>query len=76
MTGWIGYFAPTGTPQPIIDRVAKALAAICREPEVVDTMANLGIDAVGNTPEEFAAAIQADLPIVRSAVEKAGLLRK
>jgi len=56
--------------------VAKALAAICREPDVVDTMANLGIDAVGNTPEEFAAAIQADLPIVRSAVENAGLLRK
>lgn len=76
MTGWIGYFAPTGTPRPIIDRVAKALAAICREPEVVETMANLGIDAVGNTPEEFASAIQADLPIVRSAVENAGLLRK
>jgi tripartite-type tricarboxylate transporter receptor subunit TctC len=76
MTGWIGYFAPTGTPRPIIDRVAKAVAAICREPEVVETMANLGIDAVGNTPEEFAAAIQADLPIVRSAVESAGLLRK
>ena len=76
MTGWIGYFAPTGTPRPIIDRVAKAVAAICREPEVVETMANLGIDAVGNTPEEFAAAIQADLPIVRSAVESAGPLRK
>src|SRR5437763_661961 len=25
MTGWIGYFAPTGTPRPIIDRVAKAI---------------------------------------------------
>jgi tripartite-type tricarboxylate transporter receptor subunit TctC len=76
MTGWIGYFAPAGTPRPIIDPVSKALVAICREPEVVETMGNLGIDAVGNTPEEFAAAIQVDLPIVRSAVEAAGLLRK
>lgn len=76
MTGWIGYFAPAGTPRPIIDRMSKALIAICREPEVVETMANLGIDAIGNTPEEFAAAIQADLPVVRSAVEAAGLLRK
>ena len=76
MTGWIGYFAPAGTPQPIIDRLSKALAAICREPDVVKTMANVSIDAVGNAPEEFAAAIQADLPIVRSAVEAAGLLRK
>jgi tripartite-type tricarboxylate transporter receptor subunit TctC len=76
MTGWIGYFAPTGTPRRIIDRVAKALMAICREPEVIRTMANVGIDAVGSSPEEFAAAIGADLPIVRSAVEAAGLLRK
>jgi len=72
MTGWIGFFAPAGTPRPIIDRMSKALVAICREPEVVETMANLGIDAIGNTPEEFAAAIQADLPVVRSAVEAAG----
>src|ERR1700674_1989412 len=33
MTGWNGYFAPAGTPRPIIDRVSKALVAICREPE-------------------------------------------
>jgi tripartite-type tricarboxylate transporter receptor subunit TctC len=76
MTGWIGYFAPAGTPQPIIDRLSRALVAICREPEIVKTMANVGIDTIGNSPEEFAAAIQADLPIVRSAVEAAGLLRK
>jgi tripartite-type tricarboxylate transporter receptor subunit TctC len=76
MTGWIGYFAPIGTPRPIIDRMSKALVAIWREPEVVETMASLAIDAIGNTLEEFAAAIQADLPVVRSAVEAAGLLRK
>jgi tripartite-type tricarboxylate transporter receptor subunit TctC len=76
MTGWIGYFAPAGTPPPIIDRASKALVAICREPEVIRTMANAGIDAVGDTPQAFAAAIEADLPIVRSAVEAAGLLRK
>ncbi len=76
MTGWIGYFAPAGTPRAIIDRVAMALASICREEEVVRTMANVGIDAVGNTPEQFAAAIQADLPIVRAAVAAAGLLQR
>jgi tripartite-type tricarboxylate transporter receptor subunit TctC len=76
MTGWIGYFAPIGTPRPIIDRMSKALVAVWREPEVVETMASLAIDAIGNTLEEFAAAIQADLPVVRSAVEAAGLLRK
>ena len=76
MTGWIGYFAPAGTPRPIIERLARAVMAICREPDVVRTMTTQGIDAVGNTPDEFAAVIAADLPIVRAAVEAAGLLRK
>jgi tripartite-type tricarboxylate transporter receptor subunit TctC len=76
MTGWIGYFAPTGTPKPLIDRLAKALIAICRDPEIVKTMGAANIEAVGNTPEEFAAAIQADIPISRAAVEAAGLLLK
>jgi tripartite-type tricarboxylate transporter receptor subunit TctC len=76
MTGWTGYFAPAGTPRPIIARLAQAIAAICREPELVHTMATVGIETVGDTPEEFAAAIAVDLPIMRSAVEAAGLLRK
>jgi tripartite-type tricarboxylate transporter receptor subunit TctC len=76
MTGWNGYFAPTGTPRPIVDRLAQALATICRDPEVVKLMTDLSVDPVGSTPEELAAAIAADLPIYRAAVEAAGLMRK
>ena len=76
MTGWNGYFAPAGTPRPIIDRLARAIAIVCRDPEVVKLTGELSVDAVGSTPEELAAAIQADLPIYRSAVEAAGLMRK
>lgn len=76
MTGWIGYFAPTGTPPSVIYRVSKALIEICREPEVVKTMASAGIDTIGNSPEEFAAIIRADVPMMRSAVEATGLLKK
>ncbi len=76
MTAWNAYFAPAGTPRAIIDRLARALAAICRDPEVVRRMADLGLDAVGSTPEELADAIRTDLPIYRAAVEAAGLMRK
>lgn len=76
MTAWNGYFAPAGTRRPIIDRLAQAIAAICRDPEVVKLMSDLGVDAVSTTPEGLAAAIQADLPIYRAAVEAAGLVRK
>ena len=76
MTGWNGYFAPAGTPRAIINRLSQAVAAVCRDPEVVKLMAELSVDAVGSTPDELAAAIAADLPIYRAAVEAAGLMRK
>jgi tripartite-type tricarboxylate transporter receptor subunit TctC len=76
MTGWNGYFAPAGTSRAIIDRLSQAVAAVCRDPEVVKLMAELSVDAVGSTPDELAAAIAADLPVYRAAVEAAGLMRK
>lgn len=76
MTGWNGYFAPAGTPRPIVDRLAQAIAAVCRDPEVIKLMSELSVDAIGSTPEELAAAIAADLPIYRAAVEAAGLMRQ
>ena len=76
MTGWNGFFAPAGTPRPIIARLAKAIAEACHDPEVVAKLANLSLDAVGGTPDELAAAIQADQPVYRQAMEAAGLLHK
>ena len=76
MVAWNGYFAPTGTPPPIIDRLSKALAVICAEPDIEQKMANLSLDATSSTPEGLAAAIQTDLPVYRKAAEAAGIVSK
>ena len=76
MTGWNGYFAPAGTPESIIGRMAHAVAAICREPEIIEKLRRLNIEPVGNSPQEVAAIIRRELPIYAAAVEAAGLLRK
>jgi tripartite-type tricarboxylate transporter receptor subunit TctC len=76
MTAWNGYFAPAGTPRPIVDELANAIATLCHDPKVIKLMSDLGVDAVGGTPEELAAVIRADLPVYRAAVEAAGLLRQ
>jgi tripartite-type tricarboxylate transporter receptor subunit TctC len=76
MTGWNGYFVPAGTPRPIVERLAQAVATVCKDPEVIKLMADLGVDAVGGTPDQLAAAIADDLPIFRDAVRAAGLERK
>jgi tripartite-type tricarboxylate transporter receptor subunit TctC len=76
IVAWNGYFAPTVTPHPIIERLSKALAVICAEPDVKQKMANLSLDATSSTPEGLAAAIQADLPVYRQAAQAAGIISK
>ncbi|XAH21266.1 tripartite tricarboxylate transporter substrate binding protein [Xylophilus sp. GW821-FHT01B05] len=50
---WNGFFAPAGTPQPVIARLAAAVRDATRQPEVKQRMLSLGIEPVGNTPQEF-----------------------
>jgi tripartite-type tricarboxylate transporter receptor subunit TctC len=51
---WVGLFAPTGTPAPVLARLHEALAASLAEPEVRARLAQLGAVPVGSAPEDFA----------------------
>jgi tripartite-type tricarboxylate transporter receptor subunit TctC len=54
---WFGLVAPAGTPRDIIVRLnAETLATR----ELQETFSSQGIDAVGSSPEEFAALIVTD----------------
>jgi tripartite-type tricarboxylate transporter receptor subunit TctC len=68
---WVGILAPAKTPKAIVDRLQREIAAVLKEPEVRERLGVLGIDPVGNKPEEFAAQIRADLerwgPVVKQA---------
>lgn len=50
---YIGLWAPLGTPAPVIQRLASDAAAVMKIPEVVETMAKMGTEAVGSTPQEL-----------------------
>ena len=56
-SSWQGFFARTGTPRPIIDKLNAALAADLKRPETAERFKALGIVAQWNTPAEFAAFI-------------------
>jgi len=49
-----GLMAPKGTPQPIIDKISRDTIAVLKDPAIRERMANLGLDPVGSSPEEFA----------------------
>ena len=58
---WLGALAPAGTPRPIIDKLNVAMQKALRDPEVVQRLAGLGVEIIGNTPDEFARVIRADI---------------
>jgi len=55
--------APAGASKRIIDRLAKEVARAVRDPKIAQRFANFGVDPLGNTPEEFAAQIAADIAL-------------
>jgi len=73
---WVGYFAPAGIPTHIVEKLSKALSDVCREREVIQLVATIGAECVGSSPADLAAAIKADLPIAKAAVDAAGLSSK
>jgi tripartite-type tricarboxylate transporter receptor subunit TctC len=73
---WNGLMAPAGTPKEIIDVIAKEIALAVKEPKLVELLTNFGVEPLGNTPEEFAAMIAADIPLWAEAVKIAGVEEK
>jgi tripartite-type tricarboxylate transporter receptor subunit TctC len=61
VSGWFGLMAPAKTPRPIIEQLHKAVAEIVREEGTRAKLLDLGAEPVGDTPEEYAAVIKAEV---------------
>ena len=70
---WNGLLAPYLTPKAIIDRIAQEAARAARDPDIIERLNKMGIDALGNTPAEFAARIRSEAPLWRDAVNAADI---
>jgi tripartite-type tricarboxylate transporter receptor subunit TctC len=60
---WLGFFAPKGTPKPIIDRLNAATVAALAAPEVRTRFSGLGFDLFPReheTPAALGALQKAD----------------
>ncbi len=73
---WFGLLAPAGTPAPIISKAYQQAAKIAGEPEMKAKLAQLGLDAVNDSPDTFAGIIKADIAkwakVIKDANIKAG----
>jgi len=72
--GWYGLFAPARTPRPIVDRLAKEVAAIVADPDFAEKqLKDRSLVGATNTPEEFAQEIAADRKVAEQVVKQAGM---
>jgi tripartite-type tricarboxylate transporter receptor subunit TctC len=59
---WYAMFVPARTPQPVIDRLNRALNAIVAEPAIREKLLAQGAEGVGGTPQALGRTVAAELP--------------
>jgi tripartite-type tricarboxylate transporter receptor subunit TctC len=60
-SGWNGLFVPAGTPREVIARLHAETAKILASPAMKADGVNLGYELGGESPEDFAAFIRAEV---------------
>src|SRR5215207_1887584 len=73
VVSWQGIFAPAGTPPVMVKCLNEEIGKILNMPDVVERMDTLGLEPVGNTPEEFANFQRAEITKWAKVVKEAGL---
>lgn len=69
--GWLGVFAPAGTPKPIIDKLNAEMVKMLRAPGTNESFEAKGLVPLISTPEQFAEMLRKEAttlaPIVKAA---------
>jgi tripartite-type tricarboxylate transporter receptor subunit TctC len=70
---WQGLFAPVGTPQPIVDKLAQVVADVVRRPEIRERLAKVGFDARGDGPAAAAEQVRTNVARWSDVIVRAGI---
>jgi tripartite-type tricarboxylate transporter receptor subunit TctC len=73
VTPWFGIVVPAGTPQPIVDRISKALEVALATPDVQQKLDLAGCEAKSAPLKQFADIIKADVALWAKVVKDAGI---
>jgi tripartite-type tricarboxylate transporter receptor subunit TctC len=73
VTSWFGLLAPAGTPAAIVSRVNAESVKALALPDVSGALKKMGFDAVGGTPDQFAAHIKSEVERFTKLVKATGI---
>lgn len=75
-TNWYGFFAPAGTPAGVAQKLNGAFVAALKQPDVVTTLRNGGMDVAPSTGAELGAFLKEDMERWAEVIKQAGLADK
>jgi tripartite-type tricarboxylate transporter receptor subunit TctC len=73
VTTWYGFFAPRGTPPPIINKLNRTINEILADQVVQERLTKAGVVVKGSTPEEFGNHMAAEFARWHAVREAAGI---
>jgi tripartite-type tricarboxylate transporter receptor subunit TctC len=73
VTSWNGVFAPARTPNDIVLKLNKILAAMADNQDFRQRTAQLGFDAFGSTPEQLGAFVIEEIAQWKKLIQTAGI---
>lgn len=59
--GWMGIYAPKGTPSAIVSRMASEIGKAMAQPDIRDRLAAQGFQAATDTPAQFDAYLKSEM---------------
>lgn len=72
-SAWFALAAPRGTPDAVMQKINDGVRAALKTEAVQSTLKSQGAEAVGNSPEEAQAFVQAERKRWKTVIEEAGV---
>jgi tripartite-type tricarboxylate transporter receptor subunit TctC len=70
---FVAMLAPAGTPQEIVDRLAKETIVILKRREVRDLLRQMGLEVIAGGPEVLRARIAREVPMWKDVIDKGNI---
>lgn len=72
ISSWYGLWAPKETPDPIVDRLASAMAEVSKDPGFFEKTTSLGIVPTARGPKDFTAFIKSEVDVNTALLKESG----
>jgi len=69
---WIGLLGPAGMPKATVDEMNAAVAALLKDPAILDRLAKQGVEPRALSPQAFAKLLEGDFARMERIVKAAG----